>query len=390
MNITLANNSLITKSPINKNLTFNGNRKSYEYLCIDEYNNAKNIDIDGDNIGDLSHGEVIERIIKGLCPQANITRINIKKNELEDSISTSAIDDCLNEALTKIKEKNFDGINLSFSCKIEFNDFEADGNKCTGDNFKSLRAIMRKELEDHVNKEKEKHKDGSYSYGLQTFISVLNSIKAIEKVVKEKIPVYMSDLIDDKKFFNIFSLAKGIKTVCGTDAKGDICLPGNIKTQYKAQGIYGITPVKENHRIVGYDITGDGIADVDVSEVSGKGRVMPNIEHYINQPLEDLLISKEEFEYAKKRQSCFSISGKLATIDQYAVLKKLNSTQIQTLKAQGKYVDLYHGRVYDVDKKGYVIYNPDRSGRKNIVNALIGASFASPAKLVLDTFNPEQ
>ncbi|MGD9581615.1 MAG: hypothetical protein AB7V50_09600 [Vampirovibrionia bacterium] len=60
--------------------------------------------------------------------------------------------------------------------------------------------------------------------------------------------------------------------------------------------------------------------------------------------------------------------------------------EIRVLKTLGSYASFCTTKVFSCDSNGIITFNPDKSGRPNMVSQLCGTSYASPTKLVEDTY----
>lgn len=353
---------------------------------------VKEIDVDGDGKNDLSHGEFICRLIKSLNPNATVIPFKFGHNLTDEQFYRRY--DGLVKFLKKMKP---DGINRSIGMPISY----------VNVNFFSSIDLNKGNFKDNLEVVKVKTKKNNDP--ASNFIKFITS--KLEEITKSGLKLYNSGGNKGDDYFNAECLAEGVQVVGSTDAQKNLLqCSADTGTMKFAQGIYDISEVKDDQgNVLGYDITGNGKVDIKAEEVSSKGKyVNPLIKELVGKPLKDYLMPDREFEIlkyyhssrwpdAEELQKRFNINDQFEFFNEVERIKEekylLSIDQIQTLhitsfkeldeyRECGKYKTLKSGVVFDVDKDGNIIYDPDRSGRKDVIKYVRGASFASPTYMV--------
>lgn len=349
------------------------------YVVIDTFE-SKDMDIDGDGKDDISHGEFIARLIKSLNPKAEAIKLDEGKLSDGDKYFTY-----WDDLVKQIKELRPDGVNRSTGGSLGYpGTSKLLDEPITKDNFMSRLGPFRQYLE---------QQDDQHS---KFFLFIVNHL---EELTKNGIKVFNSGGNKGIKFFNFESVAEGVNIVGSTDARGNLleCSADNARMNF-AQGIYGISQVKDKSgKLLGYDIVGNGNVSITPEEVSSGGSyVDPKIQQFAGKALKDCLITDEEFEalkiyYSPSHYPDEATRNKVKEIQERDPLLSLDQIQLifphnQELaqyREVGVYKTLFGKVAFDVDKDGKVIYDPDRSGRQNVIHYARGASFASPTFMVM-------
>lgn len=386
---------------INMPISFTQNQTTYNYLVMDNFDTIT-IDIDGDDIADLSHGESIKRLITALNPKANVIPLKLKKITPEGFFDSEELKVKLSVVLKQLQKINLTGINLSISSDCLVKDLSINRKNITKSNFNKYKEQISEQFKNLASFIQSKKP--AITPDEKNTLHSIETFNTIEQITKEGIPVYIAAGNRGVNKYNLFSLANNCKTVSSTDANGvKSFFSSDVNTTDKARGVYGITPVLKDGAIIGYDLIGNGKVDVKAEEVSGKGKVKPKVDYFINKPLKDVLITKSEFDLVKQSQIKLKADpaywktdagkkaqklriSKLFSISQFAELKKLTPDEIRPLRTSGKYASFCTTKVFSDNGNGLISFNPDKTGRPNMVSALIGTSFASPTKLVEDTY----
>ncbi|MGD9581616.1 MAG: hypothetical protein AB7V50_09605 [Vampirovibrionia bacterium] len=293
-------NNQIYSNNSKANISFAKKVESYNYLVLDDFNSI-DIDIDGDDIADLSHGESIKRLITALNPEANVICLKAKDMTIDGKFNIKELKNKLTVVLNQLDILNLKGINLSIASNYETSTTNIEGKKISKHNFNHYKKLIA----DRFIGLTEEIKTNQFYISAQDklFIDTVEIFKIIEKITSKNIPVYVAAGNNGINKYNMFSLAQNCKTVSSTDANGiKSFYSSNIAATDKARGVYGITPVEENGTIIGYDLIGNGKVDIKAEEVSGKGKTKPKVSFYTGKPLKDLLASKKEFEIVKHYQ----------------------------------------------------------------------------------------
>lgn len=350
------------------------------YVVVDTFNKEEpEIDIDGDGIEDLSHGEFICRLIRSLNPNAKAIPFHL--SSLKDYDYTKKRYNGLLKFLNVLKP---DAVNHSISSSKPLSMYNQD--------------------KDSLVENKEEIKDRLKDKPMSSLM-----ISSLEKIIKNGFKLFNAEGNQGDGNFSSESLVDGIQMIGSTDAQRNLlAFSEDIKTMKFAQGRYGISEVKDdNGKVLGYDIVGNGQIAIKADEVSSKGNfVKPAIKNFVGKSPEKFLVPDDKYEclyefyhvtdrekYKKKWgfknteemiKEAISIRQKyLFTIDQAQNISNTDKNALETIKDQGIYVNSKNC-VFDIDEKGKLIYNPDHSGRKNMINYIDGNSFASPTRMVVE------
>lgn len=209
---------------------------------LDNYSQIT-IDIDGDRIADLSHGDVCDRFLKAAEPHVDIERFDVKK------YTASALHRQVVTLAKRIKHGHrFDAIQTSLGAPVTY--AHDDGLPAT--------PITPQNHTRHRNR-------------IMKFLSVTNfhTFMVLQRIQRQGIPVYFSTSNKPSEDFNCWNLVKGAIHVGSLDENGRFLVPKHLQpsvTRWE-QGVFDVIKVKD-----GYDITGDGQADVFDHEVSTQGK----------------------------------------------------------------------------------------------------------------------
>jgi len=260
----------------------------------------KVIDIDGDNIPDLSHGDTISRIVKSFYPDIKIQELKIKNNKDGSFNMTEPILRLKELANAIDNEEKIDAVNISLGQEIEINTLR----ECTGlpldrENLKDYKTQIRNWLKNPSIPFAPKaildlQHPGKSDRLIQEFKVFNQAIEAIEQITNKGIPVYISAGNEGSEYFNILALAERSIPIGAQDSKG-------IKESFSAdnslinrfeQGIYNISPITDkNNLTTNYDLTGDNKPEVFSNEVSGgESKVKP----YIGKQLNSVLAQEDD------------------------------------------------------------------------------------------------
>ncbi|MGD9581824.1 MAG: hypothetical protein AB7V50_10660 [Vampirovibrionia bacterium] len=349
------------------------------YVIVDSFNKEDlAIDIDGDGKNDLTHGDYICRLIKSLNPNAKAIPFHL--SSLNDYDYNKKRYNGLLKFLNKVKP---DAVNRSISNSRPLSLYNQDKNSLI-ENKEEVRKSLEKRPMDAL------------------------TLSNLEKIIKSGFKLFNSEGNRGDDNFSTQSLVDGIQMVGSTDAQRNI-LPfsEDIKTMKFAQGRYGVSEIKDdNGKVLGYDLVGNGKIAVKADEVSSKGTfVRPAIKQFVGKSPEEYLVPDEKYEllyeffnesdrekFKKKwgftsfdemMNEIIDIRTKyLFTIEQAQNISNIDKMELGTIKDQGIYVNSKNC-IFDVDEEGKLVYDPDRSGRKNVINYIDGNSFASPTRMVI-------
>lgn len=366
-----------------------------KYIILDSVSPKKMIDVDGDDVLDLKHADIIEKLIKSNAPDAEIITHKAKLNDI-DGVDAQDILDKLTNILDYTKNNKVDGINISISFDVPFElfnsgEFQFD-RKSFAENKTSFMNILLEELGSITPENRSKEVNEIYT--------MLKAAKTIEEIVKNGTKVYLAAGNSGTDRFNILSLAQGANIVGATDAQNNkLTMSADYAGVEFEQGSFTTIPIKENAQIIGYDLDNNGTIDVKPDEVSNTGKSV--VKQFAGKSLQETLISEADFNAVKVFDSMRHLLkpdspddkplfemidaislNKLLTIDQAAELHGFDSFNTACFKDKGKYMSINSTKVFDVSDNGIVTYNPDRSNTPNAVSEFEGTSYACPIRMV--------
>lgn len=423
-NLTQKNNNSIvgfTSVPVKTSLN--------PTVALVEKFDGKVVDIDGDNIPDLSHGDLLFRMSRSIYPEASIKKYAINSTSAdpyEFDVDTLCLQ--LNKLSKDIaKGEKISAVNLSLSKDIDIDFLRNCSNiSITRENLSDKRAELRNwfknpklslQAKTLINY---KSKNNKSSENIEEeFRKINNVLESIESITRKGVPVYTAAGNKGPEFINIFNIANGVIPVGANNTRGEILgLSGNnsLVNRYE-QGIYNVSEIQEKSgKTIGYDITGSGKTEVKNSEVSGQS---PAVKPYLNKNIKDVMANDEDYlsligmtnstllikkirnmptydldpEQARLAKSVKDVTNYdigvffdqdamsrkstkvLFPINGIANIYKLPSDKVAELKSKGNYVNASLNLAFKINKAGTVIYDPDKSGRQAI-NEINGTSLS--------------
>ncbi len=212
--------------------------KARNVYIVDDFSN-KDIDLNNDKNGDITHGEFVELIMKTKNPFLNIKKLAMPEDE--DDWTSAALNKRLQTLYRKIRSgEKIDAVNLSMEQSIKFSDLKKQiGNGLTQENLHRYNNKIRNWL----------------SYNRP---GVLQNIKSIENIIKAGVSVYIAGGSKGDEYINLLNFAQGSIDVAGLDENGRIgrYSSDNSLIDKKDRGTYTIS-----HQGQGFDINGDRKAD---------------------------------------------------------------------------------------------------------------------------------
>ncbi|MEI7475040.1 MAG: hypothetical protein WCK67_09715 [bacterium] len=360
------------------------NKKPHKSVCVSFKNNQSviprvavidefkipTIDINSDGIKDLPHGCLVEAIIKSI--------VNADTVEFSNNNKIKILTDFIPEQLQKVEEEgNFDAVNISAGLS------------------KSLRILRSKLNIPELNKDNlHRYREDIRQYYLDTKEdNVYKVIEAVENVTAKGIPVYFAAGNKGSDYVNLFGVARGAINVGAVNTKNVkvITSAENSMLEYD-RGIYGVSKILDKiGNILGYNVSGTDKVEFTPNEISsGK----PRVEQYIGKSIKNFLASAKEYEIKKIKESNpssieidenTSIKDALFSVKGLAKKDILKPQELNLLLANGyDYVTFDNKLHFSIDKDKNIQYDPDGSHRQNLVGAIRGTSFASPAALAHD------
>lgn len=274
-------------TPIKDNPAVNSGDK---VIVIDDFKNTL-IDIDGDSVNDLSHGETVARTIES-GNNINVERLNVAE-EGDDSLSTDRIISALENIQTRVNNgEKIDGVNMSMAVEKSLTDLSKelgiDLNKINIDDYGDE---IRQYISDNSQIQGRKGTGGNSDSS--KYSSINDIITLVESLANKGVKVTMASGNGGSNTVNMLSFAGGetkldknspfnnIHIVGATNANNKVTsYSSNGETDY-AQGSLAVDKIDGtsdfnsdgviNASDSGYDWTYDGIPDVFNYEVSSGG-----------------------------------------------------------------------------------------------------------------------
>lgn len=436
------NQKNVTQKEVSSCLSFGKAGKNY--IVVDQFKGPKATDIDGDGIKDFWHGQTVARYIKAVMPLANIHTIHagtecnidvpepenkdadidiVKFNPLpekEEEHDLRKLIAGLEQARDYVKTHDVDGLNLSVSVGMSFDQARQYCKKFNHDNFEAHKTELLEALERKLpDKPYEK-----LSTSDRVIYAGIKGARILEEIAAEGVEVCIAAGNSGKDNFVLFNLAQGVTPVGSKNVSGKRSL---FTAQHQGieyeQGEYASIRIKEDGKVIGYDINSDGIVDVKPEEVSGNGQAL--VDKFAGRPLSECKATNEEaLDFCHYKRFVEESDGLLdllidlvlfwkrkPSIKPEAEIKKspmqikfetlseeklfdvnlacgafeMNETETKKYKGRGDYVHISTTRVYRKDAEGKVVYDPNNTGEKDIVSVINGTSYASPIHLVKKT-----
>lgn len=349
------------------------------FFVVDEFK-TREIDVDGDGVGDLTHGEVVERVIQSRAPGVKVNRMEVSPEVLQGESFLKHLGERFREIRQFLDQGgNCAGVNLSLAHELLFFWPLINNDVTTSENIVERRDAAKEYFAHSIN------------CGSRYWKEAVEGMEAIAK----RCPVYLSAGNNGNTMLNTLTLAEGVHKVGAVDAQGE-------KTHFTAShGLInrfakGVLAV---HKVDGgFDLTGSGRAEVLDQEVSGgKSR----IEQFIGRPVTEAVMSPAEFQKIVKEMTAIEMlswgaaadsapanpnamkvclaqfNSKLLSADQL-VRVGLLPRQYEDKPWYGYAPDGQLKGLFQKDAAGHIVYDPDRSGRPAAVSEICGTSFAAP------------
>ena len=265
---------------------------------------SKSVDVDGDEISDLTHGDAVSTYLQKQLPEAEILKLQFPFSSqtghpLAEAVESDRRFGQILDSLIARKDsgQTLSGVNLSLLTL----DFErstphpiayrradlagladAVGLPITSENVESLRPQIRERLA-------ELHQQPAPDHTLRQamYASSWPIIQKLEALVEKGVRVSVS-AGNGPQEFNLYGLANGVETVGALDPEG---APVPIFANHSmvgrfARGIYESRPMKAYGKVMGFDMTGDGQINVPFSQTS--------LRQFIGKPVDAVLIPSSE------------------------------------------------------------------------------------------------
>lgn len=226
---------------------------------------GKYVDVDGDKIPDISHGEAVENLFKTKQPNAEIIRYDVGSDTDASQVSTDKLASAYEDLSQRIEGgEKIDGVNMSVSTDTRIGFFN--------------RFTKKPVTAENISKKEDEIKNSSGYDNMSQTTGRKNVLSNMEKVTSQGVPVYVAGGNNGPGYFNEYGLAKGVTQVGGTGLNGNIHPDSADNSDIKkyAQGEFEIKSIKDAAgKITGYDYTGDGKIDLSAEDASSKGASEP-------------------------------------------------------------------------------------------------------------------
>lgn len=344
--------------------------KEGKIVILDEFNKDPNIDINGDNYPDYTHGDLIYDFMKSFDSDLPLEKMEISDNPAE----------CFDELYNRITQngEKIRVVNFSSSSSRELKTELYRVKNFLNHNLspKKIRKLIRDDV-------------------LKTRFPLLYNLSgSIQKLVNLGVDVRIAAGNDGQDYINLRAIEEGVTVVRATNALGELN-PNDNNTDYfakvkKARGIYSVREIDGK-----YDLNDDGIGDVAVDRFPQKPSVIKKVTgQYVSdcvKPLEFFGGIDEICYMANGLGNHRLVENYLVTVEDYAEYRELTDQETQALKYLGDYTFLnsfyeshYNNLFFRKDEEGKLYFDPDNTGRKDAVGLIYGTSFAAPTSIVED------
>jgi hypothetical protein len=324
-----------------------------QIACIIDDFHTKNVDIDGDGIPDLSHGEVVSRYAIAQNPDLQVLQFDVKEVSVESVLA----------AFQQAQQNGHcDAVASSVSFDLPIQNLDG----ATPDNISDKKLGLLGMLDKSKNPKEQQ---------LYELLSILSDFS------EDRIAVYLAGGNSGPDTLNLNTLAIRTYNVGATDQKGEHepYSANNSLINRWAQGTYAVRKLPG-----GYDISGHGKPDVLDSEVSGG---TPLIGQFMGKPAQQFLATQadqdaldsaqlghpqnKESPFEFTRGKVFPTSSLYNGIGEYVIYSPFNGTPVAFLTT---------------DQKGNLTVNPAKFGAPDtVVKEILGTSVAQPTELGMDS-----
>ncbi len=342
------------------------------------------VDVNGDGIKDVAHGLFIERLIKGLDPQADVVRFQLQEGE------TPRADYAPDNVETGFKQvcdylqsgQSLDALNVSIVHNDSFFKLNGQPKTQTPTNIHTMTDELRREI------------DGQRPHYYQVLSSMLGQLQQLIQQAPE-LGIFTGAGNDGTKEYNTMSLIDGVTTVGALDLTGQkpSYTGDNTLVSSFEQGDYLVRRVAG-----GYDITGDDTPEFMDEEISNG---TPMVDAFQGKSLAELtqadaINTPDTFDHIHAEALEKRVSDKVKTglipINEALmdnVLRELpwsNVDVLGELSRFGDYVSMNIGRdkamVFRKDTNDRLWFDPQNTGERQAVNIISGTSFAAPTAMI--------
>lgn len=318
-------------------------------FVVDNFD-RKEVDIDGDNQPDATHGEVLARGFEN--QNFNVDRVPIDRTGISGALNK--LDQSFENGDKSFKKGDVVNLSVGSPNDPSFSELsEMVGFKVTPENLASKRGDIFGALEKLPPESR-----------VQEMLATNNAITSLQDKGLEVVHAAGNTGKDSVSV----GFLNANHQLSGTDAKGQVQpWSGDNSLTKPAQGVLGISEVKnDDGSLAGFDVGRDGTVDFKPNEVSNGDRVVDRFEgkpaSVVSQPTKDqgfgdlvnqgnLIPENEAFDRAP---------GFFDNDPNTAVFPNFSNPEFRFSK----------------DENGKLFHNPDNSGKKGAINSIAGTSFA--------------
>lgn len=351
-------------------LAFGATQTPPRIAVIDDFG-AKRMDIDGDNVPDLSHGELVTRLLLSQCPQARITRLDVNPPDTQplppenSTVLFRQHYQNIFSTVNMLQPGQFDSINLSMGVQTPLPSDQIS--------LPEAKRILR---------------DFWISSNSSLQLLAARTAQTLAGLAKQGERIFLAAGNGGRGTANVYGLIPGVINVGATSANPQVLTDythrHSLVTDY-TQGTFAVAKVRG-----GYDLTGDAKPEILDKEVSGG---TPFVSRFVGKPLAEVLASEKELRaiHAQhragiRREKMTELQHRLVPLNELHRIGLLDNDALVFYRTLGDYAALnprpYMAtgawNVFKTDKNGRINYDPDGSRRKGAVQVIEGASFSAP------------
>ena len=227
-------------------------------LVADEFK-INDIDINGDILGDVTHGFVTSSIIEKGLPDAKVVKCDIfPKSGIDRHYVAEHLDKLFTSVLKKMDEgKKFDAINLSIGFPVSYEALSREVNR----NLDTANiAYYAKEVKEILH-----NKNGNFLINLLPMKEIMSVVDKMDTISAKGTKIYIAAGNSSDATFNLLALSDSTNIVGALDRRGRNAIYSDRNT---------LVNRFENGEIVsksvkgGFDFTDDGKPDVAKKETT--------------------------------------------------------------------------------------------------------------------------
>ncbi|MFA6989147.1 MAG: hypothetical protein WC197_03665 [Candidatus Gastranaerophilaceae bacterium] len=389
--------SLSNSFKFNYNTAFkgtDGDKSKHIVANCDTYD-TKAVDLNKDELSDVSHGFLTWLSAHKTRPDYNILNFKIKNYFAKDKCNIQGMVNGFQQIADRIKsdrsynKKTIEAVNTSLSINMSFKDLtdlvreKLSNSEITPDNIKAHSEKLRNLLTD----EKEwPNSEIRFDKKVINVKDLKDLLEALESITKLGIPVFTAAGNEKSDHFSLFSLAKGVTTVGALDSDGKAAkysASHSLVSAYE-DGSLHIKPVKNGDYIMGFSVLNGNDIDIPVKMIAGC--------KMIGKPVSEALATEDDYNlinsklivanFKKTGQidknealllnqgNPYNLANKVFDVEKLGKLYKLTPDLLKNLKEKCDYADSNLKFLYKTDSKGKLQlvfmkgmkYLPDNNG----------------------------